>query len=121
MVDYQKAKDILEYARQDQIKRFGTDELLLPFEPRLSNKKNLQEDGMPKLYALAINGRMFYFEGYVIPDKYDAIDKIANEIPYDKGNYDYSEYLQKFVDRVFNDLGITLELKEIQNVFRCRR
>lgn len=34
MVDYQKAKDFLEYARQDQIKKFGTDELLLPFEPR---------------------------------------------------------------------------------------
>ena len=34
MFDYQKAKDFLEYARQEQIKRFGTDKLLLPFEPQ---------------------------------------------------------------------------------------
>lgn len=44
MIDYKKAKDILEYARQDQIKKFGTDEWLLPFEHRcltdaLRNKK----------------------------------------------------------------------------------
>lgn len=47
MVDYKKAKDILEYSRQDQIKRFGTDELLLPFEPRLSNKKNSKIKNRP--------------------------------------------------------------------------
>ena len=48
MVDYKKAKDILEYSRQDQIKRFGTDELLLPFEPRLSNKKNSKIKNRPR-------------------------------------------------------------------------
>lgn len=74
-----------------------------------------------KLYALAINGRMFYFVGYVAPDKYSVIDKIASEISYDKNNCNYEDYLQKFVDRVFNELGVILKLKEIQNVFRCRR
>lgn len=81
----------------------------------------LYDLNMPKLYALAINGRMFYFEGYIVPDKYSAVDKIASEIPYDKNNYNYEEYLQEFIDKVFNELGITLKLKEIQNVFRCRR
>lgn len=34
MVDNQEAEEMLEYVRQEQIKRFGTDELLLPFEPQ---------------------------------------------------------------------------------------
>ena len=34
MIDYQKAKDVLEYIHQEHIKQFGTEEWILPFEPR---------------------------------------------------------------------------------------
>ena len=49
MVDYKKAKDILEYSRQDQIKRFGTDKLLLPFEPRFPFNSTLLKKDLIKL------------------------------------------------------------------------
>lgn len=49
MFDYQKAKDFLEYTRQEQIKRFGTDKLLLPFEPRFPFDSTLLKKDLIKL------------------------------------------------------------------------
>lgn len=48
MIDYKKAKDFLEYARQEQIKRFGTDKLLLPFEPRFPSDSTLLKKNLIK-------------------------------------------------------------------------
>lgn len=39
MIDLQEAKEFLEYIKKENISKFGTDKLILPFEPRIKHQK----------------------------------------------------------------------------------
>ena len=51
MINDYKSKElieIIEYIRQDQMKRFGTDKLYLPFEPRFPSDSTLLKKNLIK-------------------------------------------------------------------------
>ena len=71
-----------------------------------------------KLYALAVNGLMFYFEGDIPADKYPDVNNIAASIPCNRDCVFYDSFIQQFIDRVSSELGVVLTHKKIENVFR---
>ena len=55
---------------------------------------------MEKLYLLAIDGRMYYINGTILPKQYDTIDQIINQVDLEDGNNKYTDYLNRFLKEV---------------------
>lgn len=70
------------------------------------------------LYALATNGRMFFFDGDIPASFLSEIDKIAKEIYIDTTKCDYQAYCNHFIMAVKEKFKIELCQKNIEYVFR---
>lgn len=73
---------------------------------------------MAALFALSIRGKTLFFSGTIPEDKYEDIERIANEV---MGSVSREEYVQHLIENVFCELKIKLEYCPIAYVFRVRR
>ena len=73
---------------------------------------------MTHLYAFSLCGRTLFFSGTIPEDKFEDVERIANEIA---GNIQIDEYVLRLVKDVFYELKIRLVYCPIEYVFRVRR
>lgn len=71
-----------------------------------------------ELYALSINGYMFYFAGDIPEKLLSEIDKIVKEIRIDMTQGGYQAYCDNFIVAVKEKFKIELCQKNIEYVFR---
>lgn len=71
---------------------------------------------MEELYALVINGRMFYFSGNITKSKFDLVEELAKQISYISNNAD--NYCDEFCVLIKKELSIDLTPIKIKAVFR---
>lgn len=71
---------------------------------------------MKNLYALVVNGRMFYFIGMIDESKFDLIDNIAKKINFVSSDYDHG--CKEFIEVVKNEFGIDISQINITYIFR---
>lgn len=73
---------------------------------------------MKKIYLLAIDGRMYYLAGNILPTQYELIDQIVNKIDIDTVQNKYTAFLDSFFNEVKNTLGVNLSLLKVEYIFR---
>lgn len=73
---------------------------------------------MKSIYALAINGNMFYFSGPIYPNIYKNIDSLIKRIDIDPQDKDYKIFCEKFILLIKSELNIELKQLVIKYVFR---
>lgn len=73
---------------------------------------------MKHLYAFSMCGKTLFFGGTIPEEKFDEIEKIANEID---RRITIDEYVLRLVEATWDKLKIRLDYYPIEYVFRVRR
>ena len=73
---------------------------------------------MTNLFAFSLCGKTLYFSGSIPENKFEDVERVANNIT---GNLSSDEYAKRLVEHVFRELKIKLKFCPIVYVFRVRK
>lgn len=73
---------------------------------------------MTRLFAFSLCGKTLYFRGSIPENKFEDVERIANDIA---RNISLDEYAEHLIEDVFQELKIKLEFCPIAYVFRVRK
>ncbi|MBS6627791.1 MAG: hypothetical protein KH282_01825 [Clostridiales bacterium] len=73
---------------------------------------------MQRLYGVSVKGKMLYFAGLIPDNKFNEVEKIANQIDATLMEDDFCEQL---VNMIRHKLGVELNYQPVEYIFRVRK
>lgn len=75
---------------------------------------------MNRIYALTINGTMYFLSGSIPENLYSSFDTIAKNFSINSNIQDELNICQEFIKYIFENYNLNLEILKVNHVFRIQ-